>query len=215
MYRHLIVPLDDSPLAVEVAHQAVKLASKLGAKVTFFHAPADYGASSLGALERVLAPAAFNEHVAGEARAILAKAETVARAANVSFDSAMTTSDRPHEAILEVAESRGCDLIFMASHGRRGLKGLILGSQTRTSALIPGRFSCFARCFGTSRLFRRRYIIRRKTHTCSACCGSEQAITTRRSMSSGVSTTKAGCWSASSHAASRRTRQIPKRDSRD
>ncbi|HEX4524474.1 MAG TPA: universal stress protein [Casimicrobiaceae bacterium] len=131
MYRHLIVPLDDSPLAVEVAHQAVKLASKLGAKVTFFHAPADYGASSLGALERVLAPAAFNEHVAGEARAILAKAETVARAANVSFDSAMTTSDRPHEAILEVAESRGCDLIFMASHGRRGLKGLILGSQTQ------------------------------------------------------------------------------------
>ena len=41
------------------------------------------------------------------------------------------TSDRPHEAILHVAEARGCDLIFIASHGRRGIKGLMLGSQTQ------------------------------------------------------------------------------------
>ena len=130
MYRHLMVPLDDSPLAVETVYQAVKLASVLGAKVTFFHAKTDYGTSSIGALERVLAPAAFNEHVAGEARAILAKAETVARAAGVAFDSAIVTSDRPHEAILEAADAHGCDLVFIASHGRRGLKGLMLGSQT-------------------------------------------------------------------------------------
>ena len=71
-----------------------------------------------------MSPAAFNEHLAGEARAILAKAEVVARVAGVPYDSAIMTSDRPHEAILHVAESRGCDLIFIASHGRRGIKGL-------------------------------------------------------------------------------------------
>ena len=131
MYRHVLVPLDDSPLAVEIVQQAVRLASTLGAKVTFFHARADYGTSSLGALERVLVPAAFNEHMVGEARAILAKAETVARAADVAYDSAVMTSDRPYEAILETADARGCDLIFIASHGHRGLKGLVLGSETQ------------------------------------------------------------------------------------
>ena len=130
MYRHLMVPLDDSPLSAETVRQAVGLAKTLGAKVTFFHANADYGASSIGALERVIAPALFNEHMAGEARAILAKAETVARAEGVPYESAITISDRPHEAILDAAEARGCDLIFIASHGRRGIKGLMLGSQT-------------------------------------------------------------------------------------
>ena len=70
MYRHLMVPLDDSPLSVDTVQQAVKLAKTLGARITFFHAQSDYGASSIGALERVLAPATFNEHLAGEARAI-------------------------------------------------------------------------------------------------------------------------------------------------
>ncbi|TMH34457.1 MAG: universal stress protein UspA [Betaproteobacteria bacterium] len=131
MYRHLMVPLDDSALSAETVPQAVQLARTLGAKVTFFHARADYGASSIGALERVMSPAAFNDNMAGEARAILAKAEVVARAAGVPYDSVVTTSDRPHEAILTTADARGCDLIFIASHGRRGIKGLMLGSETQ------------------------------------------------------------------------------------
>jgi nucleotide-binding universal stress UspA family protein/hemerythrin-like domain-containing protein len=131
MYRHLMVPLDDSQLSIETVNHAVAFARSLGAKVTFFHAQSDYGASSIGALERVMSPSAFNEHMAGEARAILAKAETVARTAGVAFDSAVAVSDRPHEAILAAAEARGCDLIFIASHGRRGIKGLMLGSQTQ------------------------------------------------------------------------------------
>src|SRR5262245_17019921 len=131
MYRHLMVPLDDSPLSVETVNKAVQFARTMGARVTFFHAQADYGASSIGALERVMSPAVFNEHMAGEARAILAKAETVARAMNVACDSVVMTSDRPHEAILHAADARGCDLIFIASHGHRGLKGLMLGSQTQ------------------------------------------------------------------------------------
>jgi nucleotide-binding universal stress UspA family protein/nitrite reductase/ring-hydroxylating ferredoxin subunit/hemerythrin-like domain-containing protein len=131
MYRHLMIPLDDSPLTVETVRVAVEFARALGAKVTFFHAKSDYGSSSVGALERVMSPTAFNENIAGEARALLAKAEVVAREAGVAFDSLVVTSDRPHEAILDAAEARGCDLIFMASHGRRGVKGLMLGSQTQ------------------------------------------------------------------------------------
>jgi len=131
MYRHLLVPIDDSALSVETVRQAVTFAGTLAAQVTFFHANADYAATSDGALERVLAPAAFNEHVAGAARALLAKAETVARAANVAYASVFVTSDRPYAAILDAAERNGCDLIFMASHGQRGIRGLVLGSQTQ------------------------------------------------------------------------------------
>jgi nucleotide-binding universal stress UspA family protein/hemerythrin-like domain-containing protein len=131
MYRHLLVPLDDSALSVDTVNRAVEFARTLGAKVTFFHARADYGASSVGALERVLSPAAFNDNVAGEARALLAKAEVVARAAGVAYDSLAVTSDHPHQAILDAAGTRDCDLIFMASHGHRGVRGLMLGSHTQ------------------------------------------------------------------------------------
>ena len=131
MYRHLLVPLDDSSLAVETVRNAVQLARALGAKVTFFHAEEDYAASSVGALQRVIAPAAFNDRVAGEARAILSKAEVVAREAGIVYESVAATSNRPYEAIIDAAARRGCDLIFIASHGRRGIKGLMLGSQTQ------------------------------------------------------------------------------------
>lgn len=130
MYRHLMVPLDDSPLSVYTARKAVEFARKIGAKVTFLHAQEDYATSSLGALERVISPALFNEHLEGEARAILSKAEVVAREAGIEHDSVAVTSNRPYEAILETAERRGCDLVFIASHGARGLKGMVLGSQT-------------------------------------------------------------------------------------
>jgi nucleotide-binding universal stress UspA family protein/hemerythrin-like domain-containing protein len=131
MYRHLLVPLDDSPLSGETVRKAVEFARTLGAKVTFMHAEEDFDASSVGALQRVIAPVAYNDALAGEARAILSKAEVVAREMGVPYDSAAVTSNRPYEAILGTAASHGCDLIFMASHGRRGIKGLLLGSQTQ------------------------------------------------------------------------------------
>ena len=131
MYRHLMVPLDDSPLSSDAARKAVEFARVLGAKVTFLHAQEDYGTSGDGALDRSIWPARYKEQMAGDARAVLSKAEVVAREAGVDHDSVAVTSNRPYEAILEEAEARGCDLVFIASHGRRGLKGLVLGSQTQ------------------------------------------------------------------------------------
>lgn len=131
MYRHLLVPLDDSPLTVQTVREAVGFARAVGAKITFFHAREDYGTTSVGALQRVMTPAEFNEGTAGEARAILSKAEVVAREAGVAYASLAVTSNRPYEAILDAAEGQRCDLIFIASHGRRGIRGLVLGSQTQ------------------------------------------------------------------------------------
>jgi nucleotide-binding universal stress UspA family protein/hemerythrin-like domain-containing protein len=131
MYRHLLVPTDGSELSANAIAQDVTLAATIGAKVTFFNARSDFAATEEGALERTVAPDAFIEHAAGAAAGVLAKAEEQARRSGVEFASIARTSDRPYEAIIDVAEAEGCDLIFMASHGRRGIRGLMLGSQTQ------------------------------------------------------------------------------------
>lgn len=131
MYKHLLVPIDGTPLATSTIEQAVAYARASGARLTFLHARADVGATGDGALLHAMSAQSFSAAAAGNARVLVAKAEAAARAAGVAAASVVVTSDRPHEAILEAAQSAGCDLIFMASHGRRGLMGAVLGSVTR------------------------------------------------------------------------------------
>jgi nucleotide-binding universal stress UspA family protein/hemerythrin-like domain-containing protein len=131
MYRHLLVPLDGSTLATELARQSVLLAKSLGARITFFHAQAEHGSTSVGALERVMWPSLYSDPAEADGRALLAKAAVVAREAGVEHETLAVTSNRPHEAILQAAEARGCDLVVIASHGRRGLRNLMIGSQTQ------------------------------------------------------------------------------------
>ncbi|MGZ5183839.1 MAG: universal stress protein [Caldimonas sp.] len=131
MYKHLLVPIDGTPLSLHTVEQAVAYARASGARLTFLHVRADLGARGEGALLHAMSPEAFTEAAAGNAQAIVAKAEASARAAGVACASLVLTSDRTHEAIVEAARGARCDLLFMASHGRRGLKGALLGSVTR------------------------------------------------------------------------------------
>jgi len=130
MYRHLLVPIDGSPLASATSEQAVAYARASGARLTFFHARPDYAATGDGALMHAMAPAVFDETAAGNALALLAKAEAAARGAGVEARSVVVVSDRPHQAILAAASDLECDLIFMASRGQRGLTRLLKGSVT-------------------------------------------------------------------------------------
>lgn len=131
MYRHILVPVDDSDLSVDTVAQAVEFAKRLEARITFVHARGDYGATDAGALLHAMAPDEYVQAAAGHARAVLARAEVEASRAGVPYHSVIKTSDHPHEVIVDVAEDEGCDLIFMASRGRTGLRGLLQGSQTR------------------------------------------------------------------------------------
>lgn len=140
MYHHLLVPLDGSSLSVEVVGNAVGLARTLGARVTFFHAAADHGRSLQGDIEvlRLTAPDAYDYAVNGRSREILAKAEAAARAFGVPCESVCTVSDKPAAAILAAARDKGCDLIFMASHGHHGKLGMALASDTLTVLMNAG-----------------------------------------------------------------------------
>lgn len=131
MYMHLLVPIDGTPLDAATVEQAVAYARSCGARLTILHARPDVAAHGDGALLHAMSPEVFTDAAAGNARALLARAEAAARAAAVPASSILLTSDRPHEAILKAAHDAGCDLIFMASHGRKGLKGALLGSVTR------------------------------------------------------------------------------------
>jgi nucleotide-binding universal stress UspA family protein len=111
----------------------VKLARALGARVTgLFAAPA---ATPL--VYRDLLPVGYGTPQRNAAlikQAAARHLEVVSRAAKsagVRCETVSVTDDYPADAILAQAKKRGCDLIFMASHGRRGLRGVLLGSETQ------------------------------------------------------------------------------------
>jgi nucleotide-binding universal stress UspA family protein/hemerythrin-like domain-containing protein len=130
MYRHLLVPLDDTDLSVAVVGDAVALARPLGARITFFHAIGDASASLRGDAEvlRLTARDEYEYAYLGKAQELLAKAMAAARALGVPCDARHVVSDRPAQAIVAAAHEDGCDLIFMASHGRHGKLGMALVS---------------------------------------------------------------------------------------
>ena len=131
MYNHLLVPIDASSLANSLVDQAVEYARRSGARVCFMHAQADFAATDEGALLHSTSPDAFASLAAGHAHALLAKAEAVAKAAGIVYTTLSVVSDRPHQAILDAAKTCQCDLIFMASHGRRGLASVWRASTTQ------------------------------------------------------------------------------------
>ena len=140
MYRHLLVPVDDTDLSVEVVGNAVALARPLGARITFFHAVADAAGSLRGDAEvlRLTARAEYEYAYLGKARELLAKAEAAARALGVPCESRHVVSDKPAQAIVEAARAGGCDLIFMASHGRHGKLGMAFASETLAVMMSAG-----------------------------------------------------------------------------
>lgn len=131
-YRHLLVPTDGSERSTKAVQQAVDLARSLGAHLTVFHVQTSFPISLVGVGELVdphtveaLVTAARNG-----AQQILAEAAALAEAAGVPCDRDTVVHALPYAAIVEAAGRHGADLIVMASHGRRGLEGVLLGSET-------------------------------------------------------------------------------------
>jgi nucleotide-binding universal stress UspA family protein len=142
MFKHILVPTDGSPLSSDTVKRAIAFAKETGARVTFFFAKPDYPVAFYGegALIDPTTPDKFAEMAEKQAREILAAHESAAKAEGVVSASLSSVSDIPYEAIIAAAETAGADLIFMASHGRRGFSGLLLGSETQkvlTHSKIP------------------------------------------------------------------------------
>jgi len=140
MFSHILLPADGSPLSEAAILKGIQFAKTINAKVTGLcvlpkERYLSYDSELSGEVRKQIA-----ERCTAQAKIVLSKIEAAAGEAGVPCDSAQEINDRPYEAIVEVAERNGCDLIIMASHGRRGVEGLVLGSETQkvlTHSKIP------------------------------------------------------------------------------
>lgn len=142
MFKHIFVPTDGSELSRATVTRAVTFAREAGARITAFFAKPEYPIAYFGegALIDPTTPEKFAELADQQATEYLGEVQRLCAEAGVECSTLSATSDVPHEAIIEAAEKSGCDLIFMASHGRRGFSGFLLGSETNkvlTHSKIP------------------------------------------------------------------------------
>ena len=142
MFKHIFVPTDGSELSRATVQRAVTFAKEAGARITAFFAKPEYPIAYFGegALIDPTTPEKFAELAEAQASQYLGEVQAACAEAGVACETLSMTSDVPYEAIIEAAEKSACDLIFMASHGRRGISGLLLGSETNkvlTHSKVP------------------------------------------------------------------------------
>lgn len=133
MYRHILVATDGSKLSLKAVRAAASLAASVGARLTGLYVMPEYTAPLYGEAALYIpdvSPRGFKEAVEKDATAALAAVAKVAEAEEVQFASLKVTNAQPWAAIIKAAQAKKCDLIVMASHGRRGLAGFVLGSET-------------------------------------------------------------------------------------
>jgi nucleotide-binding universal stress UspA family protein len=134
MFKHILVSTDGSRLSLKGIKAGVRLAAALGAKVTGvcvippWRTPV-YGEGVTYGVPR--SPAQYKEAMEKAARKTLAAVEIEAEMAGVPCATQFVTAERAWEGILRVAKARRCDLLSIASHGRGGLGGLLIGSETQ------------------------------------------------------------------------------------
>ena len=133
MFKHILIPTDGSPVAAKAIQAGVQLAAEMGATVTGYYAVEPppthlYGEGYLA--ERSLV-AELERRATDNAKKSVDEISAAARAAGVKCDTVVGKSIVPYKGIIDAAEKNGCDAIFMASNGHRGLTGLLLGSVTQ------------------------------------------------------------------------------------
>jgi nucleotide-binding universal stress UspA family protein len=133
MYKNLLVATDGSKLSGKAVAHALGLAQATGAKVTAFYAAPDYPmpAYADGVVYEPVSRKEYSKLAAQDAEKILDDVAARAKAANVECKTTYSIAAAPWEAILDAAKKSKCDAIVMASHGRRGISAVLLGSETQ------------------------------------------------------------------------------------
>jgi len=132
MYTHILVPHDGSSASDRALAHAAGLANCSAARVSVLHAILDFAGDSNLAVPELAEAAheAYRQRAIAEAEGVLARAAELARELRSRVSTHYLFASEPWRAVIEEAERLGCDLIVMASHGRRGLHALLLGSET-------------------------------------------------------------------------------------
>jgi nucleotide-binding universal stress UspA family protein len=143
MYRHILIATDGSEIATKAVTQGVALAKDLKIPVSVVTVTEAWSAFELAHMARLGNPnpiAQYEEMATTAANNILGKAAQIAKSQGVDCDIVHVRDKHPAEGIIATAKEKGCDLIVMASHGRRGIDRLLLGSQANevlTHSKVP------------------------------------------------------------------------------
>ncbi len=140
MYKHLLIATDGSELANKAVEQGIALAKALNARITAVFVTESWATKVPGEMAVGFPIDAYEKSCAENAAQVLKEVAATAKAAGVDCDQKHVRDQFPADGIIEQSKASGCDLIVMASHGRRGLSRLLLGSQANqvvTHSAIP------------------------------------------------------------------------------
>ncbi len=133
MFKNILMPTDGSKLADRAIIHGINLAKSLGAKVTLLSVVPEFrmiADESFAMPMSIQVKQRYEKEATARAEKKLATISARVAKAGLQCTSVVVSSDLPYQQIIEVARKRKCDLVVMASHGRRGLTGLLLGSET-------------------------------------------------------------------------------------
>ena len=140
MHRHILIPTDGSELSQNAIDYGMALAKSVNAKVTVLNVSMPFHTFAVEPGMITDTPEHHGKRMAILAAKYLNVAKEAALAAGVSCETMHVEHDQPYLAIIETATRKSCDLIVMASHGRRGISAIVLGSETvkvLTHSTIP------------------------------------------------------------------------------
>jgi nucleotide-binding universal stress UspA family protein len=140
MHRHILIPTDGSELSQNAIDYGMALAKSVNAKVTVLTVSTPFHTFAVEPGLVTDTPEQYEKRMATLAAKYLNAAKEAALAAGVSCETMHVEHDQLHLAIIETAARQSCDLIVMASHGRRGISAIVLGSETvkvLTHSTIP------------------------------------------------------------------------------
>ena len=130
MYTNIMIPTDGSELAGKAVQHGIALAKEIGAKATVLTVSPPFHALTSDTQMITDTPAQHKAHMQEHAKKTLGAVAQATKAAGVACETIHVEHEHPYQAIIDTAKSKGCDLIVMASHGRRGVSAIVLGSET-------------------------------------------------------------------------------------
>ena len=130
MFKNILIPTDGSDLAVKAVEQGVFFAKEIDAKITAVTVTEPFHAVSVKPSQLEYTPIEYKKHAESHANKVLGEVSAAAKSAGVVCEVHHVEHEQVYQAIIEAAEARKCDLIVMASHGRRGVSAVVLGSET-------------------------------------------------------------------------------------
>ncbi len=131
MFKHILLPTDGSAMSDMASEKCIALAKEMGAQIAAIYVAPEFHVFAYGPGAVTDTPEMYQKDCESYGRAALSKVESAADKAGVACTTLFMTNDHPYEEIINAARDRDCDLICMASHGRKGIKGLLLGSETQ------------------------------------------------------------------------------------